>query len=104
MVVEGPTIPIGINASGQIVGVLGQAPSFGNGFLPYAPFFYLNGTYNTPGNLAIDNVCAACSPDVSVPTGISDAGVVEVASDPEQGTSRVTAVLSCRLAHGRQVP
>ena len=85
MNVDGPTIPIGVNASGQVVGITGQTPGFSDGELFYAPFFYLNGTYNTPGNLAIDNVCAACAPDVAVPTGISDTGVVALTSDPEGG-------------------
>ncbi len=82
MEVPGPTIPLGINASGQIVGITavnGSASEF-----DFVPLFYLNGSVNTPNGFEIDNVCARCPPDIAEPSAISDTGAVALTSNPEQ--------------------
>ncbi len=81
MIVNAPTIPLGINAAGQIIGVTSGTPNSGYDF---APFFYLNGIYNTPLGFDILNVCDKCQPDLAAPVAISDAGVVALTSNPEE--------------------
>ena len=74
MPVSGPTIPLGINASGQIVGITTPLVEALSG----TPFFYLNGAYNTPQGLEIPNFA------VSEPVAISDAGPVAMTNAPFQ--------------------
>jgi uncharacterized protein (TIGR03437 family) len=69
LALSGPSIPLGVNASGQIVGVAGSLPS---------PFFYLNGNENTP-----DAVGDGTYPTVSLPQAIGDAGAVAITFAPD---------------------
>jgi uncharacterized protein (TIGR03437 family) len=69
---NGPTIPLGINASGQIIGI--TTPILGQ-FAP-TPFFYLNGVFNTPEDLA------GGSFGFPEPVAISDAGPVAFTNAP----------------------
>lgn len=57
---EKVTIPLGVNAAGQVVGITGSADST-DGF---APFWFLNGAYDTPPGFPSD----------AVPIAISDTG------------------------------
>jgi len=74
MPVNGPTIPLGVNASGLIVGI---TTPFDNGYSA-TPFFYLNGVYNTPDGLEIPNFSD------SEPVAVSDAGPVALTNAPYQ--------------------
>jgi uncharacterized protein (TIGR03437 family) len=73
---QNATIPLGINASGQIVGVTGPAvPANTNNPPPramFSSFFYQNGAYNTP----------AAFPKFAVPAAINDAGQVPIWLNP----------------------
>ena len=82
--VQSPSLPLGINASGQIVGLASVQPTLANDFDAFAPLFYLNGVVNTPNNLVINNVCAKCTAGPAAPFAISDTGAVIVTSYPEQ--------------------
>jgi uncharacterized protein (TIGR03437 family) len=82
MSIDGPSIPLGINASGQVVGITAGTSSISS--FNFAPFFYLNGALNTPNGFQINNVCPRCPPDTAEPVAISDTGVVALTSNPQQ--------------------
>lgn len=57
---QAATIPLGVNASGQVVGISGPVDTAGD----YTPFWYQNGDFNTPAGF----------PANAIPVAISDAG------------------------------
>lgn len=71
------TIPLGVNASGQVVGITGSV----DGTNAFSPFWYQNGSYNTPAGFPPDAVPIAISdmgPNVAMtlyPDGLNGLGL-----------------------------
>ncbi len=83
------TIPFGINASGEVVGVTTNPnwPTETATNVNFAPFLYMNGQLNTPGILfSIVQPCVACQAVAAAPVGIADTGLVALEVAPEMNT------------------